>query len=148
MTKLKIHADGICEPNPGKAAWAFVVFTETGEVIHEGKGFLGDGKTNNYAEYVAVGKAALWCFVNAKNKEVEIFTDSMLVVNQVNGTWNCNENLKPLKARVIELFEAHGGITLSWVKGTENQADISTRHAYRDASGVYPQPRVKNKKAA
>jgi ribonuclease HI len=144
MTKLTIHCDGLCEPNPGRASWAFVVFDETGASIDLDCGYLGDGKTNNYAEYTAVGKAACWCFVNAKNKEIEIFTDSMLVVNQVTGAWNCNEKLKPLKNRVIELFDAHGDLTLSWVKGTENKADILTRKAYLDAVGIYPKPRIKN----
>lgn len=157
MKKLKIHADGICEPNPGKAAWAFIVFDETGEVFAKKNGYLGDGKTNNYAEYTAVGKAALWCVELACGShvdqtketkyEIEILSDSMLVVNQVNGSWECHDKrLCALRDCVKELFCLHGGIALSWVRGTENQADVLTRHAYRDATGFYPMPRVKKKK--
>ena len=148
MGKLIIHCDGLCEPNPGKASWAFVVFDETGASIFVDSGYLGDGKTNNYAEYTAVGKAAVWCSKNAKNKEIEIFTDSMLVVNQVNGEWKCNEKLHILKKRIEELFIEHGFISLKWVKGTENQADILTRKAYLDVVGAYPKPRIKQSKTA
>ena len=149
MTKLTIHADGICEPNPGKAAWAFIVFDEAGEVLHEDKGYLGDDRTNNYAEYTAVGKAARWCVEFARGKQIELLTDSQLVVNQVNGVWQCQkEQLQTLRDRVKELFEMHEYITLGWIKGTDNQADILTRHAYRDATGIFPLPRVKWKKAA
>jgi ribonuclease HI len=136
-----IHADGICEPNPGKAAWAFVELSENGTVVYERYEYLSDRCTNNVAEYMAVGKALN--YAQKTNDKFTIYTDSQLVVQQVSGKWNCNKrNLMLMRDRVRQLMEQTGA-ELKWVSGAENRADEYTRIAYEKATGIYPQPRKK-----
>lgn len=85
---LKIYSDGGARGNPGPAAAAFVVIKD-GKVIHESSFYLGE-TTNNVAEYQGLLKVLEWLnkkFSVKKNADVDIFLDSLLVVNQLNGKY-------------------------------------------------------------
>lgn len=87
------HFDGACEPrNPGGAmGWGWTLDGDDGWHI-EGKGYQAahPANTNNVAEYAAL-LALLTAYVDSKREgPLHIMGDSMLVVNQVNGTWSCN----------------------------------------------------------
>jgi ribonuclease HI len=77
--------------------------------------------TNNVGEY----RAVIWALTKAKIcrwKDVEILTDSQLVVEQVNGAWMCRKaHLKPLLQQVRELL-GQTVATLRWVPREENLA--------------------------
>jgi ribonuclease HI len=74
-------------------------------------------KTNNIREYEAVIRALGMCGIND-----EIFTDSALVVNQVNGKWRIKEShLKPLCAEA-QKFMQDKSATLTWIPREENKA--------------------------
>jgi ribonuclease HI len=145
-----INCDGLCEPNPGGVAtygW-LAVSGATNNVLIEKSGLVtvGDGATNNLAEYRALLDALVWCerkaaFFLAYKKQVEIRTDSQLVVSQVNGLWKCNsDNLLPLlnMARgAIKRLDGQGVvINLKWVPREENEAaDSLSGRAYTDHTG-------------
>lgn len=141
MSKYTIYCDGLCEPNPGVAVWAFIVFDERGIEWHRASGLV-QGTTNNEAEYQAVIEALVWCHELAD--EFLILTDSQLVVNQINGTWQVKaENLKSWYDNAKDLIEPDANLTIAWVKGTENKADELTRTQYEIETGYYPMPRQK-----
>ena len=78
--------------------------------------------TNNVGEYKAVQFALLEASEQKHVKSIEILTDSLLVVNQVNGLWKCRKpHLLPFlhetKALIKELQA-----TLSWITREENPA--------------------------
>lgn len=122
--KLKIYCDGGSRGNPGPAASAFVVYKDT-ECIKKRSKFLGN-RTNNYAEYVALGMAIRW-FVsskyNDKTTSVKIFMDSELVVNQVNGKYKIkSKSLLPLATRLKTLLsQIQGNIQITSVKREKNK---------------------------
>jgi ribonuclease HI len=92
---LIIECNGYCPDNPSSlGAWSFVVLSTDRhrQLVDQSFGYIGDGErvTNNVAEYYAVLNALTWVIANAPDTPVEIFNSSQLVVNQVNGDWNCN----------------------------------------------------------
>ena len=128
---IVIHCDGLCEPkNPGGyACWAWVVTEGTvaqdfGCVAH------GPEATNNMAEYAAVEDALVWCITH-QIRAPYLYTDSLLVANQVNGVWACHApRLQSLCAWVQVLLEQTGA-TLEWVPREQNEvADALSRTAY------------------
>lgn len=100
MKKIIIHTDGGSRGNPGKAAIGVVFYNEKGQEIKKFGEYLGDGLTNNEAEYQAVIFAlkkfkALFGKKIAEISEVEIRSDSELLVKQTNGEYKVeNEKIR------------------------------------------------------
>lgn len=63
--------------------------------------------SNNQAEYEAVIMGLLMCW-SARLEDPVIYSDSSLVVNHINGDWECNnEELLPLLYTVREISRAY-----------------------------------------
>lgn len=93
--KYIINTDGGARGNPGPAGIGFVITDETGAVIKEGSMHIGM-TTNNAAEYRALIEALKEIKkISGKNisktAEVEVRMDSELVVKQLNGEYQINE---------------------------------------------------------
>ncbi len=92
MKKIIIYTDGGSRGNPGKAAIGVVFCNEKGDIIKKFGEYLGDNLTNNDAEYMAVIFAlkkfkALFGKAIAEHSEIEIRSDSELLVKQMNGEY-------------------------------------------------------------
>lgn len=103
MKKIIIYTDGGSRGNPGKAAIGVVFCNEKDQVIKKYGEYLGDNLTNNEAEYQAVIFAlkkfkALFGKKLAKNSEVEVKSDSELLVKQLSGVY------KILEPKIKDLF--------------------------------------------
>ena len=97
--KLIIYSDGASRGNPGPAGIGIVICDESGAVIQEYGGFIGEA-TNNVAEYQALLKA-LELVSSFSRGEVDCFSDSELIIKQLNGEYRVkNEKLKVLFHRV------------------------------------------------
>ena len=100
MKKIIIYTDGGSRGNPGKAASGGGFCNEKGEVIKRFGEYLGDNLTNNDAEYLAVIFAlkkfkAVFGKKMAEVSEVEVRSDSELLVNQMNGKYKIeNEKIQ------------------------------------------------------
>lgn len=81
-----IYTDGSCRPNPGKGGWAYIAVYDDIE-IHGSGG--EEQTTNNIMEMTAIIRA-----LQDLNDEQNftIYTDSMYVINCVNGTWKRKKN--------------------------------------------------------
>ena len=102
---LTIYCDGGSRGNPGPAASAFVVKSNSGKVIAEQGIFLGK-KTNNQAEYLAVVFSLKWLKEKSQKLPNKIFycIDSLLVVNQLNGLYKIkNSDLRDLIIQIRQL---------------------------------------------
>lgn len=87
----------------GKAAAAVVIYRNRRVVGQYARG-LG-AATNNQAEYEAVLLALLLAWAGDLQDPV-IYSDSMVVVKQVNGEWRCNtDKLRPLLLSIKEIQE-------------------------------------------
>jgi ribonuclease HI len=93
--------DGASRGNPGPAGFGVFMSTDAGEII-ELCGFLGT-TTNNVAEYAGLIEALL----TAKQEgaaEVEVISDSLLLVNQMLGKYRVKHpNLIPLYNKAVRL---------------------------------------------
>lgn len=120
MKKIIIYTDGGSRGNPGPAAMAAIFCNEKHQKIKEYSEFLGNF-TNNEAEYLAVILAlkkfkSLFGKKLAQNTEIEIKSDSELLVKQLNGeykildpniqklfleVWNLKLDFKRVKFKII-----------------------------------------------
>lgn len=82
------NIDGGARGNPGPAAYGVVVRNSKGEVLAELSDYLGL-QTNNYAEYSGL-LAALEYAVDEKHPSLKIFSDSELLVRQMQGRYKVN----------------------------------------------------------
>jgi ribonuclease HI len=118
--KLVIYTDGAARGNPGPAGIGVVIQNDKGEVIQEISGFLGQA-TNNVAEYTAL-TTALEKAVALNAQEVQLFTDSELIVKQIKGEYRVkNEGLKPLYQKAKGLIQQLGSFTITHVPREKNK---------------------------
>lgn len=86
--------DGASRGNPGPAGFGAFLTTDGGERI-ECSGFIGT-TTNNVAEYAGLLEA-LALSINEGATELEVVSDSLLLVNQMKGSYQVKHpNLVPL----------------------------------------------------
>jgi ribonuclease HI len=110
---LKAYTDGARRKNI--AACSYVIYDDMGRVIESEAGVFLHG-TNNELEYLALIQILNWASKH-QVKNIHIYSDSLLVVEQVNGSWQVNnQRLKELRTQAYGLL-VRGGHTLSHVKG-------------------------------
>lgn len=95
---LNIHTDGGSRGNPGPAAVGVVIQAADGKTIYSFGKTIGVA-TNNIAEYQAVISALEWLIANQSKGEFHFFSDSQLIVNQLNGLWKIKDS--NLRAKII-----------------------------------------------
>lgn len=101
-TDIKMFADGGSRGNPGPSASGYVLLNMDDEVLVERGVYLGV-TTNNQAEYQAV-KFGLEDALKRGVKRISIYLDSLLVVNQMKGTFKVrNRDLWPIHQSIKEL---------------------------------------------
>ena len=129
MVYTQAYTDGACRGgNPGQCSCAFVVMQGL-TLIFDHSRYLGpELHTNNYAEYQGLLDLLSWANLH-KVRNLEIYSDSSLIVNQVRGRWKVNkEDLKPLCHTATALF-IRGGHTLHLIKG--HDGNVGNEHADR-----------------
>jgi ribonuclease HI len=89
--KIKIFIDGGARGNPGPSALGVIIKDQKGSTIKKYSQFLGT-ETNNIAEYSALIFAfkkikLIFGKVKIKELEIEVFSDSQLLVEQLKGRY-------------------------------------------------------------
>jgi len=101
--EIVIYTDGGSRGNPGPAAAAFILTDKTGNRLQANALFLGEA-TNNVAEYTGILKA-LQAAKQIGARKVAVFSDSELLVKQINGQYKVkSEQLIPLFRQTINLL--------------------------------------------
>jgi len=104
MSKVIIYTDGMSKGNPGPASIGALICANDGCEMVTISQAIGRA-TNNQAEYMAV-IAALKMAKELGAREVELRSDSELVVNQINGDYMVkNARLVGLHQEVMHLME-------------------------------------------
>ncbi len=99
---IKLYTDGGSRGNPGPSASGYVLMTMDGEVIKKSGVYLGI-TTNNQAEYNSL-KFGLEEAQKLGAREVYVYMDSLLVINQMKGKFKVkNRDLWPIYESVKEL---------------------------------------------
>lgn len=145
MKKIIIYTDGGSRGNPGKAAIGVVFCNEKEQVIKKFGEYLGDNLTNNEAEYQAVIFAlkkfkAVFGKVIAKVSEVEVRSDSELLVNQMNGKYKLeNENIQKLFIEIWNLKIDFKGVKFKAIPREKNKEADAMVNEVLDHQGTSQQ---------
>lgn len=116
---IEIFIDGAARGNPGESGIG--VFIRGAEIEdREITKYLGT-KTNNQAEYTAL-ITALNSALDLKDNTIKIFTDSLLVANQVNGVWKVKHpEIIPLNKEAKKLFTNYKDISIGHIPREQNR---------------------------
>jgi ribonuclease HI len=132
VDRVQIEFDGSCMGNQhgaaSRRAGYGVTIEDGGETVDELSGTVkanhevGPAKvTNNVAEYTALINALRYVRDNYSDTPVTICGDSQLIVRQVNGEWDTNEeHLKRLRDTAQDMMEGTK-VTLEWMSRDENE---------------------------
>lgn len=102
ITDVDVYADGGSRGNPGPSATGFVVLDKSGNVLSSSGSYIGI-TTNNQAEYQAL-KSALELANKMGARNVSVYLDSALVVNQMKGIFKVkNRDLWPIHDAIKRL---------------------------------------------
>ena len=115
----QVFCDGASRSNPGDASIGVSILFD-GKEVHAISKKIGIA-TNNEAEYQALIDGLNICIDNSI-KEIDVFLDSNLVVEQVNKNYKVKaENLKVLNSKVDELIQEFNFIEIKHVYREENK---------------------------
>ena len=128
--RVDVHTDGGARGNPGPAAAAFVITETDAETVLRQEGHFLGRATNNVAEYSAM-IAALRAAEALGAGEVNIFSDSQLMVRQMTGRYRVkNEGLKPLFTEARRLAGQFDRCEYHYIRRESNlQADALVNQA-------------------
>lgn len=114
MKEIKMFADGGSRGNPGPSASGYVLLDMADNVIVKGGAYLGI-TTNNQAEYQAV-KLGLEDARRRGYQEINVYLDSLLVVNQMKGIFKIrNRDLWPIHQAIKEIVTEFKRVTFTHV---------------------------------
>ena len=104
---MRLFTDGASRGNPGLAGVGVVIEDEQGVRLPGRCRYIGRA-TNNEAEYRALIEG-LQAAMELKPDRLEVYLDSKLVVEQMNGMYKVKKpELQPLHARAKELVAGFG----------------------------------------
>jgi ribonuclease HI len=131
--KVRLYTDGGARGNPGPAAAAYVLEAEDGTVL-DARGETIGVATNNVAEYRAL-VAGLRKARDLGLDDVEVISDSELLVKQMNGQYRVkNAALIELSLDAAHLAGEIGRVRYRAVRRAENElADRLVNEALDEA---------------
>jgi ribonuclease HI len=104
---LRLFTDGAARGNPGPAGAGVVLEDDQGMRLAGCHRWLGDHRTNNEAEYLALIDG-LRLVADWKPDRLEVFMDSKLVVEQLKGVYRVKDaKLKPLHQQAKAMLDLH-----------------------------------------
>ena len=129
VNKVIICTDGAARGNPGPAAIGASLKDEKGNLIAHISRRIGV-TTNNQAEYQAI-IAALEKAISLGASHVKLYTDSELVVKQINGRYKVKKAvLRTHYQKVIQLTGSLDGFMIAHIPREQNrEADILANKA-------------------
>jgi ribonuclease HI len=135
VDKVVVYADGGSRGNPGPSASGYVILDDQNRVLVRRGIYLGI-TTNNQAEYTAL-KLGLEEAKSLNAKEVEVYMDSMLVINQMKGMFKVkNRDLWPIHDAIKQLCAQFKHVTFTQVPRIMNKlADAAVNQALDEESG-------------
>jgi ribonuclease HI len=117
---LRLFTDGASRGNPGPAGAGIVIEDENGMRLRGFHRWLGQ-RTNNEAEYEALIEG-LKAAHDWKPDRLEIYLDSKLVVEQMNGRYKIKApELIPLHQKATELLREFHQVEVAHVERAKNR---------------------------
>lgn len=128
-TTTEIYIDGASRGNPGDSGIG-ILFKNNEQ--YNFKKYIGIG-TNNNAEYTAL-ITALEIALNSKLLKLIVHTDSMLVANQINGSWKVKDpEIRTLFSKAKKLIEKLEDFSIIHIRREFNsEADLLANEAINE----------------
>lgn len=129
VKEVKVFADGGSRGNPGPSASGYVLL-DTNDTVLVDKGVYLGVTTNNQAEYTAL-KLALEEALAMGIERVDVYMDSLLVINQLKGIFKVkNRDLWPIHDAIQRLARQFAHISFTHVPRELNKlADAAVNRA-------------------
>jgi ribonuclease HI/pterin-4a-carbinolamine dehydratase len=136
LDKIKLYADGGSRGNPGPSASGYVLLDENDKILVDKGVYLGI-TTNNQAEYTAL-KLGLEDAKKRQINTVDVYMDSLLVINQMRGIFKVrNRDLWPIHAAITDLSKEFKHVSFTHVPRELNKlADAAVNRALDEALGI------------
>jgi ribonuclease HI len=129
---LRLFTDGASRGNPGPAGLGVVIEDDQGMRLRGLHRWLG-ATTNNEAEYHALIEG-LKAVSEWKPDRLEVYLDSKLVVEQMNGRYRVRApELRPLHHKATELLRGFPQVELAHVERDRNRGADALANAAIDA---------------
>jgi ribonuclease HI len=132
---ITASTDGGARGNPGPSGYGVYITDAQGKKLAELSQYLGH-RTNNYAEYSGLLAALEWAVAN-KHRALQVFSDSELMVKQIQGIYKVgNPQLQELHAKAKRLISQLDWFNIRHVlRGNNKQADRLANEAMDNGSG-------------
>jgi ribonuclease HI len=127
--KIEIWIDGGSSGNPGPAAVAFLIQKDNFCVV---KGYTIGKATNNEAEYKALYEAIFYLesmkdldkdLINS-NCDIVVYTDSMLLMQQIKGNWQIREErLLKYALEILNIAAKYKSFEIRYIPTNKNKVD-------------------------
>jgi ribonuclease HI len=132
--KARLFTDGGARGNPGPAAYAYVLEAEDGTVLAAHGETIGVA-TNNVAEYRALVEG-LRKAAELEVGELEVVSDSELVVHQMRGEWKIKKDtLRVLWEEASEVAARIDNVRYTAVRREHNELADRLVNEALDAAG-------------
>ena len=119
IIRFKAYFDGSASPNPGVMKIGGYI-KNGNNILFKFSKYKGHG-TNSESEYLALIEV-LKNIVKLGIKQVEVFGDSQLIINQINGVYKIKkDSMKHLSGKVKLLLKQIPDWKLSWVERSKNK---------------------------
>lgn len=116
---VSIYVDGASRGNPGPSGVGYYVVDVDGKVLERGGKFIGFA-TSRVAEYYAM-KNGVELAVSMGLKSVHFFSDSLMVVNQLNGVFSIkNPDIIPIYHAISKLLDNFESVSFTHLPRSEN----------------------------
>ncbi len=134
ITEVQLYADGGSRGNPGPSASGYVLMDMGGRIVLRAGQYLGV-TTNNQAEYQALKLALERAHYDFHAREVHVYMDSMLVVNQMKNIFKIkNRDLWPVHNACVDLVKKFDKVSFDHVPRELNKiADEEVNKAMDEA---------------
>lgn len=140
--EIIVHIDGGSRGNPGPAAAGFTLADSAGTQLQAKAFFLGQA-TNNVAEYTSLVKA-LEAAKQIGAEQLTVFSDSELLVRQINGQYKVkSELIRPFYRQAVSLLAEFKNWRVRHIPREKNEeADKLVNQALNLGSDIENEPEL------
>ncbi|MBQ3470632.1 reverse transcriptase-like protein [Candidatus Saccharibacteria bacterium] len=121
LNGVTINVDGASRGNPGPSGIGYCIYGTDGKIIERGGEFIGFA-TSRTAEYYAL-KKGIERAIELNLKTVRFISDSLMVVNQMNGVFSIkNQDILPIYRELQSKLQNFDAVSFTHVPRSNNVA--------------------------
>lgn len=114
-----VYVDGASRGNPGPSGIGYQIVGTDGSILEQGGDFIGFA-TSRVAEYYAM-KNGIERAIKLGLKTARFFSDSLMVVNQLNGIFSIkNSDILPIYNSIQTLLESFDSVSFTHIHRSDN----------------------------